>query len=71
VKRARIAHGRDGFTRTGTTKFIDVLDRVLDRGVMIDSWARVAGEALTMPVREEPAVENLCPTCGAVMKEMV
>ena len=32
-----------GLERTrGETSFIDVLDRVLDKGVVIDGWARVS-----------------------------
>ena len=28
--------------RTGTTSAIDVLDRVLDKGIVIDAWMRVS-----------------------------
>jgi len=56
-----------------TANFTDVLDRVLDRGVVIDSWARVAGEAIQMPRTDVrvPTQTATCPTCGAVMKEIV
>jgi gas vesicle structural protein len=28
--------------RTGTTSVIDVLDRVLDKGIVIDAWMRIS-----------------------------
>ena len=34
--------------RAGTASFIDVLDRVLDKGIVIDSWMRVALAGLNL-----------------------
>lgn len=41
---------------TGHASLIDVLDRVLDKGIMIDSWARVSFAGIDLMTVEVRAV---------------